>query len=424
MLSLNETYTVSIEEMNIFGNGVCHIDSFVVFVFEAISGERCKIQITKLFSNYAYAKIIDIIIPSPNRQIPPCISYEKCGSCSFLHTKIEEENITKLAFVKATLAKNKIEADLAPITCLGEYNYRNKVVLYYGKNGFGYNEKSSINVIEHSNCLLNDKEFDEIAKFTASELKNTSIRALYLRKGNGIMVCPIFYNPTDIIKYATSLLSKFPNVQTVLTANIKDKDLALEKLSYKTIYGDGYITDSLCGVDFKISPRSFYQVNKDCAKLLYEKAIELLDAKEGQRIADLFCGTGTMGIIIAKSTNAYVYGVEIEKEAIKDAKKNAKINGVSNIEFFNDDASKFDKPIDSCIIDPPRKGCSKLMIETLLNLKPQKIVYVSCNPDTMCKDIKALSEAYTISSPVFTYNMFPRTTHVESVVCLKRQIQQ
>ena len=128
-----------------------------------------------------------------------------------------------------------------------------------------------------------------------------------------------------------------------------------------------------------------------------------------------------MGIIVAKNTKAHVYGVEIEPDAVKDAKANARLNKISNIEFYNQDASKFDKQVDACIIDPPRKGCSQLMIDTLLRLKPSKIVYVSCNPDTMCRDIMALQQEYEISAPVYTYNMFPRTSHVESVVCLTKQ---
>ena len=382
--------------------------------------EKCKIRIIKLFQSYAYAQIVETLYLSTNRQAPVCKSYQSCGGCSFLHTTLDEENNAKEQLVKSVFAKNKIEATFEKIICPTSSNYRNKVVLYYGKNGFGYNEKGTTKVIEHTKCLLNDSEFDEIAEYTAQALKNTSIRALYLRKGQGIMVCPIFYKPTDLFNYVAGLLNKFPNIHTILTASIKDKDFALEKLSYKTVYGDGYITDTLCGLEFKFSPRSFYQVNKICAEQLYQKAIELLDARKGQNIADLFCGTGTMGILVAKATGAHVYGVEIEKDAVRDAKINARLNKIDNIEFFNDDASKFDKPIDSCIIDPPRKGCSQFMIDTLLRLEPQKIVYVSCNPDTMCKDIRALLSKYKLSSPVYTYNMFPRTSHVESVVCLTR----
>lgn len=421
MVNLNEIYTVEIEDTNIFANGICHIDSFVVFVYGGIKGEKCKIQITKVHSRYAYANCIEIIESSVNRIIPVCERYENCGGCSFLHTTLEYENQTKLSFVKSVFAKNKIEADFEQIICPVSESYRNKVVLFYNGQAFGYNEKSTNQIVEHKACLLNDSIFDDIATFTATELRNTHLRALYLRKNREnteIMACPIFYKPTNIIEYTTRLLAKFPNVKTVLTASIGEKDFAIEKLTFKTIYGDGYITDKLCNLTFKISPKSFYQINPDCAEMLYEKAIELLNPQPHEQIADLFCGTGTMGIITAKRTKCKVYGIEIEPSAVKDAKQNAKLNDVTNIEFKVEDASKFDKQIDSCIIDPPRKGCSKFMLDTLLSIKPQKIVYVSCNPDTMCNDIKALLNDYKIASPVYTYNQFPHTTHIEAVACL------
>ena len=421
MVGLNEIYTVEIEDTNIFANGICHIDSFVVFVEGAIKGEKCKIQITKVYPRYAYARCIEILEKSENRAVPVCKKYDKCGGCSFLHSTIECENKTKENFVKSAFAKNKIEAEFDKIACPVSESYRNKVVLFYNGIGFGYNEKSTTNIVEHTSCLLNDGIFDEIADFTVKALKNTPLRALYLRKNRDnseIMACPIFYTPTNIIEYASKLINRFPNVKTVLVSHLKDKDFAIEKLTFKTIYGDGYITDTLCGLSFKISPKSFYQVNPDCAELLYEKAIKLLNPQPSTQIADLFCGTGTMGIIIAKRTNCKVYGVEIEPSAVRDAKQNAKLNGVANIEFKAEDASKFDKQIDACIIDPPRKGCSKLMLDTLLRLKPEKIVYVSCNPDTMCNDLKVLLTDYEIASPIYTYNQFPRTTHIEAVTCL------
>ncbi len=421
MVKQNEIYTVEIEESNIFANGICHIDSFVVFVLGVLKGEKCKIQITKVYQRYAYAKCIEILTPSIQRVTPNCDKYEKCGGCSFLHTNINYENETKLNFVKSVFKKNKIEAEFEKILCPVYENYRNKVVLFFDGTGFGYNERASTKIIEHSSCLLNDIIFDKIADFTAKSLKNTPLRALYLRKSRDnseIMVCPIFYKPTDILQYTSALINEFPNVKTVLTASLRDKDFAIEKLSFKTIYGDGYINDKLCDLTFNISPKSFYQINPDCAEKIYEKAIELLNPQPNSQIADLFCGTGTMGIIVAKRTGAKVYGIEIEPSAVRDAKKNAKLNGVTNIEFKAEDAGKFDKKIDACIIDPPRKGCSKFMLDTLLRLKPQKIVYVSCNPDTMCNDLKVLLDNYRISSPVYTYNQFPKTTHIEAVLCL------
>ena len=421
MVNQNEIYEVQIEDTNIFANGTCHIDSFVVFVENTLKGEICKIQITKVHPRYAYAKCIEIIEPSPHRVPPTCEKYEKCGGCSFLHSTIEYENQTKLNFVKSVFAKSKIEADFAETVCPISKSYRNKVVLFYNGQAFGYNEKSTTKIVEHTSCILNDSIFDSIATFTAKALKNTPLRALYLRKNrynSEIMACPIFYKPTSILEYASLLIKKFPNVKTVLTCSLSDKDFTIEKLSFKTVYGDGYITDILCGLNFKISPKSFYQVNPDSAELLYEKAIELLSPQPNEKIADLFCGTGTMGIITAKRSKCKVYGIEIEPSAVKDAKGNAKLNGVTNIEFKAEDASKFDKQIDSCIIDPPRKGCSKFMLDTLIRLKPKKIVYVSCNPDTMCNDLKVLINDYKIESPVYTYNQFPHTTHIEAIACL------
>lgn len=421
MVTINEIYEVEIEDTNIFANGICHIDSFVVFVEGAIKGEKCKIQITKTYPRYAYAKCIEILSTNINRITPTCEKYSKCGGCSFLHTTQEFENEAKENFVRSVFVKNKIDAEFEKISCPVCEKYRNKVVLFYNGQSFGYNEKSSTNIVEHTECLLNDKIFDDIASFTAELLKNTNLRALFLRKNRDnseIMVCPIFYKSTDIFKYIGLLLNKFPTVKTVLVSELKDKDFAIEKLTFKTVYGDGYITDTLCGLSFKISPKSFYQVNPDCAELLYEKAIELLNPQPNTEVADLFCGTGTMGIITAKRTNCKVYGIEIEPSAIKDAKQNAKLNGVTNIEFKAEDASKFNKQIDACIIDPPRKGCSKFMLDTLLRLKPNKIVYVSCNPDTMCNDLKVLLDNYVMSSPVYTYNQFPKTTHVEAVLSL------
>ena len=178
---------------------------------------------------------------------------------------------------------------------------------------------------------------------------------------------------------------------------------------------------ALCGVKFRISPESFYQVNHNCAELLYEKAIELASLTKGTKCADLFCGTGTIGIISASKTGAQIYGVEIVKEAIEDAKYNARLNGIKNITLEAMDAGKFNENVTTCIIDPPRKGCTPLMIETLKRLQPERIVYVSCNTDTMTRDIKSLQPDYKISSPVSIYNLFPRTSHVESVVYLTRK---
>lgn len=424
MLKIGQVYEVTIEDTNIFANGICRIDNMVVFVKGAIKGEICKIEIAKLFPKYAFASLIGIIEKSEHRIDPTCPNFKKCGGCSFSHISLEYENEIKYNYVKSAFAKLHLEADFEKTLCPVSENYRNKVVLFYSGESFGYMQEGTNKIVPHSSCLLNCEAFDKIAQLTANELKSTPLRALYLRKSfdeKDIMVCPVFYQKTNIIPYATKLISLFPNVKTVLCGTLKDKDFALENVKYSTVYGSGYIEDTLCDLKFRISSESFYQVNHTCAELLYEKAIELANLGENSVCADLFCGTGTIGIIAANKTGATVYGVEIVEKAIKDAKHNAKINNIKNAHFEAMDASKFDKAVDVCIIDPPRKGCSPFMLNTLKRLKPQKIVYISCNTDTMTRDIKSLSDTYKISTPVSIFNLFPRTSHVESVVCLTRK---
>ncbi len=425
MLNVGDTYTATIEDTNIYAKGVCHIDNMAVFVDGAITGEKCDIKITKVCQRYAFADCVEIHEKSEHRVTPQCEKFGKCGGCAFSFTTLDFENQVKFDYVKAAFKKQGIVADFEKTVCPVSQKYRNKVVLFFNGESFGYMAKSTNTIVPHTSCELNEDVFDQIAFFTAKELRGTPLRALYLRKTSHdnpeIMVCPVFYKPIDMLPYVSKLVSKFPNVKSVLFSIYKEKDFALENVKFKVIYGDGYITDTLCGLNFRISPESFYQVNHTCAQMLYEKAIELASLNKNTVCADLFCGTGTIGIISAHKTGATIYGVEIVEKAIEDAKHNAKANGVKNAYFKAMDASKFEKQVDTCIIDPPRKGCSTFMLDTLKRLKPQKIVYVSCNTDTMVRDIKSLSKDYKICAPVSVFNLFPRTSHVESVVCLKRR---
>lgn len=425
MLEINSVYQVSIEENNIFSNGICHIDGQVVFVKGAVAEDLCKIKITSVQSRFAYAEITEIISPSSKRVESSCQAFGNCGGCCFLNIDIEKELEIKKNYLKNTFKKHSINIEIESIVSPVDIEYRNKVVYFFENGEYGYMAAGTNTIVPHTRCILNEDIFDKIASFTNKELKNTSLRALYLRKTSHknpeIMVCPIFNQGTDITEYTAKLVNCFEEVKTVLYSVYDKQDFALEKVSFKTIYGDGYITDELLGLNFRISPSSFYQVNHACAAILYKKAIELASLDEKTICADLFCGTGTIGILCAKKTGAAVYGVEINEDAIKDAKFNAKLNGVKDISFEATDAKNFKKSVDVSIIDPPRKGCSPFMIETILRIKPKRIVYVSCNADTLARDIKSLIKDYEISSPLYPFNMFPRTSHIESVVCLTRK---
>ena len=428
MLKEKQKYTLKCEEMNNFGNAVCRIDGMVVFVNGAVSGDIVEAEIQKITSSYALAAVTRIVTPSPHRIAPDCAVFGECGGCSFLNVNIQKENEIKEGYVRSTMRKFGIEAEVVPIVCPTHITYRNKIILFYENGKLGYMAPATNRVIPHNRCPLNDKLLDDIARFSLEELDTTYLRALYIRKTSNespeLMVCPIFKKQTDIKHYARRLKSEFEGVVSVMSGVCAGRDFVLEACEFKHILGEEFIEDSLCGLDFEISPKSFYQINHKCAEQLYEKTVNLLGATEKSKVADLFCGTGTIGLIVAKRTGAYVYGVELEAEAVKDAKRNAALNDVQNIEFYEGDAKNFNKKVDMCIIDPPRRGCSDFMIETLLRLSPKKIVYVSCNPDTLARDLKKLTKKYDISSPVTPYNMFPRTSHIESVVCLTRQANE
>ncbi len=424
MVKIGERYSVKIEDVNIFGNGICHLDSFVVFVKNALMGETCEIEITEVSKKFAYAVVVGDVFGASTRQNPSCECYNECGGCAFLHTTVENENLIKENYVKSIFKKNRIDVEIGKIEAPSVEKYRNKVVFHFANGEYGYMASGTNKLVPHKSCILNNDIFDEIAEFTGKNLPKSSLRALYIRKNSQneseLMVCPILRETVDLTSYTGALISEFPNVRTVLYSVYSERDFALEKVKFKTLYGDGYIYDELLGLKFRVSPSSFYQVNHECAEKLYQKAIELACLTPTDKCADLFCGTGTIGIIASSKTGATVYGVEINEEAVKDAKFNAKLNGVKNIRFEATDAKNFDEAVDVAIIDPPRKGCSPFMIETLLRLKPKRIVYVSCNADTLARDLKALLDEYQIASPIYPFNMFPRTSHVESVVCLMR----
>ena len=423
MLSVGEKYTIRIEDVNIFGNGVCRVDNVVTFVENGLTDEICEIEIISVNKSYAYAKAIKIIEESPHRVKPICKHFRKCGGCSFLHTTIEQENKIKENYVKKAFQKAGIFINVEDICSPTEREYRNKIALFYDGCGFGYNRVNTNNIVTHERCMLNCELFDKITNESANLLKNSSVRALSLRKTteNEITACLVFENKYDLTNYIKNITSMFPQIKNIFYSLCKDEAVVFEKQQYILAYGEGYIYDKICGLDFRISPESFYQINHLCAEKLYEKVVSLASLNKDSKCADLFCGTGTIGIICAKRTGAEVYGVEIIEKAIDDANYNASLNNVKNVHFKAQDASKFKENVDVAIIDPPRKGLSKMMLDTLLRLKPSKIVYVSCNVDTQVRDIKMLSSEYEISSPVSIFNMFPKTSHVESLVCLMKQ---
>ncbi len=445
MVEKNKEYTVEIEDNGYKGEGIAKIDNFTIFIQNAIKGEKVKILIVKVLSNYAFGKLLEIIKPSPYRVNTDCSAYPRCGGCTYRHIDYEKTLEMKKQTVENSLKKENIIPKIIKDTIgMGlPYYYRNKLQYPFGINQHGepamgiYSERSH-EIISIQKCKiqneLSQKIADDIYKFV---LKNNIdvynektlkgiLRHIVIKVGfytNEVMVILVVNNPIfpKQDKLITYLKNKYSEIKTIVkNINTENTNVIFGKEN-QILYGTGYIQDRLGDYMFKISPLSFYQTNPVQTELLYNIVLEKAKLTGKEIVFDLFCGIGTIGIFLSKQAKK-VYGIEIIEDAIKDAKENAKINNISNIEFHVGEVQKIlptlkDIP-NVVIVDPPRRGCETSTIETLLQMKPEKIIYVSCNPATLVRDLKKLSENYTVEE-IQPIDMFPFTSHVECVSVLK-----
>ena len=449
----NEEYIVQIIDNGFGGEGIAKLQGQVVFVPNTIKGEKVKIKILKVNSKVAYGKILEILEQSEHRVESNCETYEKCGGCSLRHMDYDYTIEMKKASVENTLKKalgREIKV-LEAIKMDEPFYYRNKLQYPVGvdKDGeitMGVFAERSHRIIPTKDCKIQNKLAQKIANFIFEFAKENGIqgyneenltgnlRHIIIRVGvktNEVMVTLVvndfrIENETQLVE---ALRSNFREIKTIVkNKNNKNTNVILGQEN-EVIFGDGYITDILLGKKFKISNMSFYQVNPVQTEKLYSKAIEYADLTGQETVFDLYCGIGTIGICSSDKVKE-LFGIETIPEAIEDAKENAVLNGIKNSEFFVGDVEnelpKFlqernIKP-DVVFLDPPRKGCDRTALETLLNVEPQKIVYVSCNPATLGRDLKILEDKYEIKK-VAICDMFPWTAHVEcvSLLVLKNQ---
>ena len=447
----NQNYIVDIIDNGIEGEGIARIDNFTVFIPGAIKGERVKILIVKVLTSYAFGKILEIIEPSTKRVELDCATYKRCGGCNLRHIDYEETlNIKKdivQNLVNKTL-KNKIEVE--QVLGMGNpYHYRNKAQypVGIGKDGkpvMGVFANRTHEIIPIEKCFIQDESVEEVAKFiyqfaikngisVYNEANQTGIlRHIVVKIGkqtNEIMAILVVNgrNLPHEDKLVKELLGEFENIKTIVkNINTKNTNVILGNENIN-LYGEGYITDILGDFTFKISPLSFYQVNPIQAEALYNIGVEEAGITKEDTVFDLYCGIGTISIFMSKYAKK-VYGIEIIEEAIKMAKENAKLNDIENTEFIAGDVQiVLDNLInqkkvipDFLMIDPPRKGLDKTSIDNILSIKPKKIVYISCNPATLVRDLALLEEVYEVEK-IKPVDMFPFTSHVEciAVMCLK-----
>lgn len=393
-----------IEKLDNKGRGICFVNNKITFVENALPGEDVEIEIISEKKKYNEAKVLKYNKLSNDRACINCKYYGICGGCDLLHMDEEKELEFKLKKVSDILKKfGGIDTKITEIISPNTYNYRNKAT-FQVDNKLGFFKKRTNDLIEVDNCLLVDNRINELIK-KIKEFDLINIEQIIIRVSrNEIMI---------IIKCIGKIDDRF------IELNV-DSIVLNKKGIYKTIKGPGYIIEELGDYKFIVQPDSFFQVNSKAAKLLYDKVLEFADLKGNEKVLDLYCGTGTIGSYISKYVDSVV-GVEVNKYAVEDAIKNKKLNHIRNIYFICSDANSIDlSGFDLIIVDPPRSGLDNKTINYLLNINPKKIVYVSCDPVTLARDLKILMDKYTIRD-VSLVNMFPRTEHVETVVKLEKK---
>lgn len=451
----NEVVTLEITDINNLGHGVGRYEGIVVFVAGAVSGDIARVKIIKANKSWCVGKIEELIKSSDHRARQKfCEAPDSCGGCAYRSVTYEHELDRKKEYVKNAFRKCGIpDADVRDVLTAGNIcGYRNKaqypVKIENGTMRAGFYAAKTHKIVTCHTCALQPDIFSKIVGFicdfadkngiTAYREEECSglLRHIYLRRGDKtgeIMVC-LVVNGREIPNeegFVIEITEKFPEIKSVmLNINTKNTNVVLGD-RYRTLGGRDYIEDILCDVRFRISAGSFYQVNRDGAELLYRIAADFAEP-EGKSIIDLYCGTGTIGLSVAKRAKRVV-GVEIVEEAVECANINAEINGIKNAEFYCGDASdtegllesvekKSGKSIeaDVVIMDPPRKGSTPELIGYLAGRGVPRIVYVSCDPDTLARDCAEFLKYGYEMSEVIPVNMFPRTGHVESVVRLTR----
>ena len=442
----NETYKCDCIDLDSEGNGVCKIEDFIFFVKGPLKGERVSIKVDKLNKNYGLATLNQIYSKSPYRVKPICDYYDKCGGCNLMHFNY---------FMHANYKKHTVReliSRIAKVDCLVNDTismedpryYRNNIQLFFSMaNGIvqlGFYGKRSKTVIDIDKCITSPKITDRLIPFIKKVIEQNNIsiynpktkkgclKSLMIRinKKNEIMLC--FITNTNKLEKDSILVkeitNKFPSVISILhNINVGDSPLHLGDKT-NVIYGKKCLTDTIFNTIFEIDINSFYQVNPIQTEKLYSKVFEYLNLNEDNTIIDAYCGIGTMSLLASKKCKK-VYGIEVVKEAIINANKNKELNNITNAEFIlgkaEDKIEELVKnnSIDALIVDPPRKGCEESFLRSIINIP--KIVYVSCNPSTLARDLKFLKDYYEIKE-VQPVDMFPNTNHVECVVnmCLKK----
>lgn len=432
------------------GQGVVKVDGFPIFVKNMLVDEIGQIKIIKVLKNYAVGRLIDIYQESPFRSEPRCPIFKQCGGCHLQHLSQKGQQELKTKRVKDTLTRiGHCDVDVLPCLMMDEpWFYRNKVQVPVGNQNnhlvTGFYKQHSNDIVPMNTCYIQNEQSNQLVNRTRELLEEVhekafdkvqhtgNIKHILVKYGhhtNELMLVLITYQSKvkNIDYIIQRLTSEFPCLKTIVQNINSRHDNVILGDKIKILFGKGYIEDVLLGNTYRISTKSFYQVNPTQVEVLYSRAIEYAELKSTDVVIDAYCGIGTISLSLAKYVK-HVYGVEIVEQAIIDAKENAKRNGIQNVEFACQDAGEFmvnfakkNKHIDVVMVDPPRKGCSQVFLDQLLTLAPDRIVYISCDVATQARDIAYLQEHGYVAKICQPVDMFPHSHHIENIVSLKKE---
>lgn len=451
MVEKNKNYVIDITGMTHEAQGVGRVNGFTVFVDDALEGEKVEVKIIKVNKSFAFGKFIRVIKESPYRVVPFCEAYKRCGGCSLQHLDYKAQLKYKTDMVRENLRRiGKLENVIVHDAIgMGEpFNYRNKaqfpVAVVKGEAVTGFYAKRSHDVIDNRECGIQDKTSDRIRGLVRRFVKDNEITIYDEKTGKGLLrhiVTRVGFTSSEVMVVLVINGSSLPNYHELvdmlttelsviksiyLNVNTGDTNVILGNRNIK-IFGNDTIIDRIGDFKFHISPLSFFQVNPVQTNVLYGKALEYAGLKGNETVFDLYCGIGTISIFLSQKAKK-VYGVEVVEEAVKDARRNAELNGVENVEFLVGEAEKLipemykkDIRADVVVVDPPRKGCDEALLKTLVDMKPERIVYVSCNPATLARDLGYLGGNGFVVVEAQPVDMFPWTVHVESIALLQQR---
>lgn len=448
----NDMVTVKIEDMSHDGSGIGKADGYTLFIKDVVIGDEVEAKIMKTKKNYGFARLMKVLVPSPDRTEPKCPKARACGGCQLQFLSYEKQLEFKKNKVEGNLRHIGGFQDFAIEKVMGMENpwrYRNKAQFPFGKDKdgnivTGFYAGRTHAIIPNRNCYLGVEENEEILNLIIEYMEENHVEPYHEETGKGlvrhalirygfttkeIMVCLIING--DSLPKKDRLIERLVKIpgMTSITANVnKKRSNVILREKILPLWGQGYITDYIGNVKYQISPLSFYQVNPMQTVKLYETALEYAGLTGNEVVWDLYCGIGTISLFLAQRAKQ-VYGVEIVPAAIEDAEKNAELNGIENAEFYVGKAEEVlprkykEKGIyaDVIVVDPPRKGCDEELLSTMLAMRPERIVYVSCDSSTLARDLKILcSEEYWLER-VAVCDMFPASVHVETVALLTRK---